>query len=106
MGSVRSWFETALTRLLTMRGSSPLLLIGLEVGVGDAQPRHWYLRGITARDQIADHVIGFDRRARLDVAEHRRGQLRPFCGQHALCALQKWGARCVARGGRDPAAFI
>jgi len=53
--------------------SAPLLLICLEVGVGDAQLRHRYLCGIGARDEIADHMVGLDRQAGPDVPEHRRG---------------------------------
>ena len=41
--------------------SPPLLLIRLEMRVGDAQLRHRNLCGIGARDQVADHVVGLDR---------------------------------------------
>src|SRR3979411_1357210 len=50
-----------------------LLFIGLEVRVGRAQSRPRHLRGIATRDQIADHVIGFNGCARFDVAEKRSG---------------------------------
>src|ERR1700704_1326962 len=83
-----------------------LLLIGLEMRVGGAQSRHRHLRGIATRDQIADHVIGFNGCARFDVAEHRRGQLRAFQGKHSERAFQKGRARRIALGGRDRAAFI
>jgi hypothetical protein len=55
--------------------SPPLLRIRFQMGVGGAQFRHRHLGGIAARDQVADDMIGFDRGACLDVAEHRRRHL-------------------------------
>ncbi len=43
-----------------LKTSLPLLLVGLEVCVGDAQFRYRHLAGIAARDQVADHMVGFD----------------------------------------------
>src|SRR3981189_2222906 len=78
--------------------SPPLLLIRLEMGVGDAQLWHRHLGGIAACDQIADYMIGLHRRARLDVAKHRRRHLRTLRGQHALGALEERSARRGALG--------
>ena len=63
--SLRLWTSARAIPAGLRRGSSPpLLLIRLEMRVGDAQLRHRHLGGVAARDQVADHVIGFDRRAR------------------------------------------
>ena len=49
----------------------------LQVVVRDSQQRQGIDRlRIAAREQITDHVIGFDARMVLDVAQHRRGQRR------------------------------
>jgi cytochrome c553 len=56
-------------RVGRLRGA--LLLIRLEMRVGDAQLRHRYLRRVGAGDEIADHMVGLDRQSRPDVAEHR-----------------------------------
>jgi hypothetical protein len=52
------------------KASPPLLFISLEMDVGRAQLRHRNLGGVCAHDQVADHVIGFNGSAGLDVAEH------------------------------------
>src|SRR6266852_280780 len=65
----------------------PLLLIRLEMRVGGAQPGYGNFRGIAARDEVADHVIGFDRLARSDVAEHRGRHWRTLGGEETAGAL-------------------
>src|ERR1700730_5809012 len=100
MNIAASWFETA--RSLSSgahsrdplapphhEGLPPLFLVGLEVGVGGAQFRHWDLGGLGARYEAADHVVGLDLGAGLDVAEHRRRQWRALGGEHPMSALEE-----------------
>src|SRR6266403_1545630 len=74
--------------------------------IGGTQFCHRCFRGLAARDHVADHMIGFDRRACLDVAKHRRGRLRAFGGEHAAHPLEERTARRMTFGGRDRTAFI
>ena len=73
--------------------------------VGRAQPGHWNFCGVSARNQVANHMIGFDRLARLNVAEHRCRERRTFRGEHRCRAFQRRRAGRIALRGRDrPAA--
>ncbi|GCC46367.1 hypothetical protein chiPu_0030623, partial [Chiloscyllium punctatum] len=78
----------------------------LEMRVGRAQLRHRDLGRVGAHDQVADHVIGFDRQPGLDVAEHRGGHRRAFGGQEPAGTLEERAARHVPGIGGDRAAFV
>src|SRR5439155_8879261 len=62
----------------------PLLLVRFQMGIGDAQLWHRHLGGVAPRDEVADDVIGFDRKTCLDVAEHRGRHRRAFGGEQTL----------------------
>src|SRR5438046_10135847 len=83
-----------------------LLLIRLEMGVGDAQLRHRDLGGVGAGDEVADHVVGLDRQPRLDVTEHRGGHPRAFGGQQDAGALEERARRRVTRCPCERAASV
>ena len=51
-------------------------------------------------------MIGFDRLARLDVAEHRCSERRAFCGQHPCRAFQRRRAGRIAFRDCDRPAFV
>ena len=53
-----------------------------------------------AGDQIADHVIGFDRTALFEIAHHRGAERRAFFGEHAACFRQYvFGGSVTVVGG-------
>ncbi len=61
-----------------LTNSAPLLLIRLEMRVGDAQPRHRHLGGVGARDQVADDWSASTGAPALMSRIHRGGQRRAF----------------------------
>src|SRR5215470_18360262 len=70
-GIVR-WFGSVAAMLTWLSGAlaRALLLVGLQMSIGRAQLWYRNFCRIRPRYEVADYMIGFDRKAGLDVTEH------------------------------------
>src|SRR5229473_3859363 len=88
------------------RLSDPPRLVGLHMGIGDPQQPSGvgWLAG--PRQQVAENMIGLDRRASLDVAQHRGGDGRAGSGKHGAAALDGRLTGPEALPGGNGGAFV
>src|SRR4051812_9811115 len=83
LASLPRHYESSKAMPARVLSSDPLAarLVGLEMAEDDAQQRRRHALFLAAADEVADDVIGLDRTAALDVAQHRGAQGRALVGQ-------------------------
>src|SRR5271157_5919126 len=99
--------DNALSGLLCLglvRSTSSL--VGFDMTESDIEERAGISVRAAAAKQVAEDVVGLDRRPSLDIAQHRCGEGRARRGEHGPGSFQELGARRKAGAGRDEHPFF